>query len=72
MNKGEKSEKISNDYVVAQVKGPGYGQRSRSITSLSDAKGKRHTLPLCFLVLLLYKQVNDLGGCYLSYKLFIS
>lgn len=43
MNKGKKSEKISDDYVTAQVKRPGYGQRSRSITSLSDAKGKRDT-----------------------------
>ena len=66
INKGKKSEKINNDYVTAQVKGPGYRQRSRSITSLSDAKGKRDTLPLCFLVLLLHKQVTDLGGCYLS------
>lgn len=72
MNKGKKSEKIDNDYVTAQVKGPGYGQRSRSITSLSDAKRKRDILLLCFLVLLLYKQVNYLGGCYLSNKLFIS
>lgn len=43
MNKGEKSEKISDDYVTAQVKRSGYGQRSRSITALSDAKGKRDT-----------------------------
>lgn len=43
MNKEGKSEKISDDYVTAQVKRPGYGQRSRNITSLSDAKEKRDT-----------------------------